>query len=834
VNLTACLGQAPYVALLRICRHYRITLGHDCHRSALLARLGASSLAERLGAEIPGDPASPAARALCLVADAGGRYDRSLFEEVFGPCVVPRNGPIPPSPPGPWLAERALLFAIGAEVVLPDEVRQALPRSEYAAPILPLQPRAWPLYDLAVVLCAAAADQLPLDRRNARLRSRVQCELSSCFVTSTQPAYASFLVDLALHAGLLQRSQADTLGTGPEQSGWLALDPPARLGHIVHAWMVTGLRRKPSRGTATAPCCDCPCLRAGLIQHLLDCVYPSSQAGDLAKDSNAARSDWEVTPAELCRTWARLACVREGSCPCRQEPGVFDIPIVGSGSGRYGDTGTCSADHGAAGVGATGPAGASIDPVTGYSLGEDGAYGDPTNIAKPGQGGGQLTLIAGTVSIQGRLKADGGAGQNAFNVEDVDGPETWSGAGGGSGGGITVSAQHLVLAGSIAAVGGADGRGSGRGTVDGPHGSGGCIKVFAGQIDSVQSTLAISGSVFVDSLNPADPVPPPAQTGSATYDATTHHTLAQPFLGYWRTHGGVVLLGHPLSEAFTEHGVLQQYTERALLQVVHGRVQPAALGTLLTVDLHLARVSHAAPGSRYFPATGHTLGGPFLAYWLAHQGTTLLGAPLSEVIDVDAGSGGAYQLQWFERGRLEYHRNLAAPYQMQLGLVGRDALRARGWLPAALPAAATQLVATGPGRVAGAKLYALASNGDLFESDGSAAWHYIGGTIADPAQCWVYGIATTGDGNTIYLSSAANLPAGGGPPQGSCTSLWHGVDGALQPVPSSMPDLWQRFANQPQACATALNLAPPKLARYVHQPRCCGSLYEDGACLYRV
>jgi hypothetical protein len=86
----------------------------------------------------------------------------------------------------------------------------------------------------------------------------------------------------------------------------------------------------------------------------------------------------------------------------------------------------------------------------------------------------------------------------------------------------------------------------------------------------------------------------------------------------------------------------------------------------------------------YFAGTGHTLSGRFLAYWRAHSGATLLGAPLSEVITEGNGdgSGRRYPLQWFEKGRLEYHAELAGTrYALELGLLGVQALQRRGWLP---------------------------------------------------------------------------------------------------------------------------------------------------------
>ncbi len=47
----------------------------------------------------------------------------------------------------------------------------------------------------------------------------------------------------------------------------------------------------------------------------------------------------------------------------------------------------------------------------------------------------------------------------------------------------------------------------------------------------------------------------------------------------------------------------------------------------------------------------------------------------------DDGTGRVYLTQWFERGRLEYHAELAGTrYEVQLGLVGKQDQRRGGWL----------------------------------------------------------------------------------------------------------------------------------------------------------
>lgn len=106
--------------------------------------------------------------------------------------------------------------------------------------------------------------------------------------------------------------------------------------------------------------------------------------------------------------------------------------------------------------------------------------------------------------------------------------------------------------------------------------------------------------------------------------------------------------------------ITAQYTDRALLEVIHGQVQIAPLGRLLTARRHFPRLAPVASTRErlYFPTTGHSLSGQFLAYWQSHHGATVLGAPISEVLVEGNGDGThhRYTLQWFERGRSDGSR----------------------------------------------------------------------------------------------------------------------------------------------------------------------------------
>jgi len=186
-------------------------------------------------------------------------------------------------------------------------------------------------------------------------------------------------------------------------------------------------------------------------------------------------------------------------------------------------------------------------------------------------------------------------------------------------------------------------------------------------------------------VTPADPVPSSASRGGR-YFAPTRHRLVEPFLAYWLAHGDVATLGYPLTEPFVEDGHPAQYTERFLLEEVDGAVRPVPLGRLLS---RAGGHSPPAPapgggGSRmYFPATGQSLTGRFLRFWGAHGGEALLGPPIAAPTLERNGdrAGRTYLVQWCANARLEYHPEaVGTAYEVELGLLGRQDVRRRGWL----------------------------------------------------------------------------------------------------------------------------------------------------------
>ena len=97
-----------------------------------------------------------------------------------------------------------------------------------------------------------------------------------------------------------------------------------------------------------------------------------------------------------------------------------------------------------------------------------------------------------------------------------------------------------------------------------------------------------------------------------------------------------------------------------------------ALCALLTAGFGSTGPVAAAQGdSRSFPETGHTVRGPFLQYWQQHGGLAQQGYPLTEELqEVSDTNGTTYTMQYFERAVFELHPENAAPYNVQLSLLG--------------------------------------------------------------------------------------------------------------------------------------------------------------------
>ena len=195
------------------------------------------------------------------------------------------------------------------------------------------------------------------------------------------------------------------------------------------------------------------------------------------------------------------------------------------------------------------------------------------------------------------------------------------------------------------------------------------------------------------------PVSASGAAGSVFFPATGHN-LAGSFQRYWQTHGGLAQFGYPQTEAFPElnpadgNVYLAQYFERARFEAhpeLAGSQYEVLLGLLSNQLTAAQQAAGEAPFQRvdslnlrdsiYFPPTGHTLRGVFARYWGQKGGLAIYGYPISEAFtEVNPDNNQPYQVQYFERARFEAHPELAgSQYEVLLGLLGNQLLRARGW-----------------------------------------------------------------------------------------------------------------------------------------------------------
>jgi hypothetical protein len=74
-----------------------------------------------------------------------------------------------------------------------------------------------------------------------------------------------------------------------------------------------------------------------------------------------------------------------------------------------------------------------------------------------------------------------------------------------------------------------------------------------------------------------------------------------------------------------------------------------------------------------FPQTGFSLDGPFLNFWKNNGGLPVFGYPIDS-----ARQSNGQVAQWLERNRFELHPENKAPYNVQLGRLGVEALAKKG------------------------------------------------------------------------------------------------------------------------------------------------------------
>ncbi len=155
--------------------------------------------------------------------------------------------------------------------------------------------------------------------------------------------------------------------------------------------------------------------------------------------------------------------------------------------------------------------------------------------------------------------------------------------------------------------------------------------------------------------------------------------VSSTFEGFFFSRGGERILGRPIGPPQNVNGREIQWFERARVEhwPEHAgtpyEVQLGRLGVEFTQGREFARQSYFVSTSelRFFPETGHAVGGLFLRFWEQHGALDSFGLPISDEFDEVLADGLAYRVQYFERARLEYHpQHAGTPYEVQVGLLG--------------------------------------------------------------------------------------------------------------------------------------------------------------------
>lgn len=171
-----------------------------------------------------------------------------------------------------------------------------------------------------------------------------------------------------------------------------------------------------------------------------------------------------------------------------------------------------------------------------------------------------------------------------------------------------------------------------------------------------------------------------AGVASASGASQPSYPISPLFQAYYNERGGERIFGRPISAEMVVNGRRIQWFERARLEdwPEHAgtpyAIQGGLLGNEFTQGLKFPEQTYfvSRPSTRYFRESGHGVSDRFLDFWNAVDGMRTLGYPTSDQIQEMLPDKQVYTVQYFERGRIEYHPQLAGtPFELQLGLLGR-------------------------------------------------------------------------------------------------------------------------------------------------------------------
>jgi uncharacterized protein with LGFP repeats len=214
------------------------------------------------------------------------------------------------------------------------------------------------------------------------------------------------------------------------------------------------------------------------------------------------------------------------------------------------------------------------------------------------------------------------------------------------------------------------------------------IAAALGRLDIIRfnTTGPATAPTFAPRLGDQGPSVSSARTQPNSDIAAINSTL-QPtpvisplFQDYYNAHGGEPVFGKPISPELVVNGRRFQWFERGRLEEwpefagTPYAIQGGRLGAEFTKGITFPSQNFfvSQPNMRYFAETKHGVTDRFLQFWNQVDGMITLGFPISDQVQEMLPDKQVYTVQYFERGRIEYHPQQAGtPFEMQIGLVGR-------------------------------------------------------------------------------------------------------------------------------------------------------------------
>ena len=145
------------------------------------------------------------------------------------------------------------------------------------------------------------------------------------------------------------------------------------------------------------------------------------------------------------------------------------------------------------------------------------------------------------------------------------------------------------------------------------------------------------------------------------------------FLNYFNQHGGLRILGYPITEEFALNGRTVQYFQRAGWNCIQKDQRGSGCNwgrwarNWVRRRRPRRRLAPILTYQRYYPETGHTVAYAFLNFFDANGGVATFGYPIS---DYGPENGKGRIVQYFQRGKLEWYPELAPEQRVQLADLG--------------------------------------------------------------------------------------------------------------------------------------------------------------------